>query len=234
MFNFLQMAWDWIQHFQHVPDLGGLVTLAVNAVYPLYKQSILNADTNVNLTTDTTVDGPFTSLVNTGTYTYSAAHQYFNSVTGVVGTDQRITSPAPTVTVGTLAGGNLAYTAVSGAVVQALIIYRHNSGANTTWRLVLFMDTGVTGFPVTPNGGNITVTWNGSGIFTICDRRLKRDLVQVGKAGRTNLYEFSYIWDQKRRHVGPIAQEVEQHAPEAVVTFGRRWKAVDQSLALAA
>jgi hypothetical protein len=49
------------------------------------------------------------------------------------------------------------FTAVSGATVEALVIYRKNSGANTTWRLVAYIDTSVTGLPVTPNGGDITL-----------------------------------------------------------------------------
>jgi hypothetical protein len=134
-----------------------------NAIYPLFKETLLNASTNVSLNTNTTTDGPYCSLVDTGTYTYSAAHQFFSSLAGIVGTDQRIT--APSVTTGTFDGSDLTYTAVTGASVEALVIYRHNSGANTTWRLVLYLDTSVTGLPVTPNGGDITVTWNASGIF---------------------------------------------------------------------
>jgi hypothetical protein len=48
-----------------------------------------------------------------------------------------------------------------------LVVYRKNAGANTTWPLVAFIDTGVTGLPVTSNGGDITVTWNASGIFAL-------------------------------------------------------------------
>lgn len=137
-----------------------------NAIYPLYKEALLAASTNVSLNVNTSTDGPFTALVDTGTYTYSASHQFASSLSGVAGTDQRITTP--TVTTGTLDGDDLTYTAVAaGASIEALVIYRHNSGANTTWRLVAFLDTSITGLPVTPNGGNITVTWNASGIFTI-------------------------------------------------------------------
>jgi hypothetical protein len=134
-----------------------------NAIYPLYKGSLLNADTNVSLSVNTTTDGPYCSLVDTGTYTYSATHQFFSSLSGIQGTDQRIASP--TITSGTFDGNDLTYTAVTGVSIEALVIYRHNSGANTTWRLVLYLDTSVTGLPVTPNGGDITVTWNASGIF---------------------------------------------------------------------
>jgi len=136
-----------------------------NAIYPIYKQALLAASASVSMDQDNATDGPFCALVDTGTYTYNAAHDFFNDLSGIVGTDQRIT--APTVVNGTFDGANVTYTAVTGATVEALVIYRHNAGANTTWRLVAYIDTSVTGLPVTPNGGDITVTWNASGIFTL-------------------------------------------------------------------
>src|SRR5574343_1375740 len=136
-----------------------------NAIYPLYKQSLLAGDANADLDNDTSTDGVYVALVDTGTYTYSAAHQFYSSLSGIVGTDQRIVTP--TVTNGTLNGTDLTFTSVTGASVEALVLYRKNSGANTTWRLVAYIDTGVTGLPVTPGGGNIDVTFNASGIFTL-------------------------------------------------------------------
>ena len=136
-----------------------------NAIYPLYKQSLLAGDANSDLDNNTATDGVYAALVDTGTYTYSAAHQFYSSLSGIVGTPQRITSP--TVTSGVLDGADVTYTAVSGATCEAIVLYRQNAGADTTWRLVAFIDTGVTGLPVTPNGGDIGITWNASGIFAL-------------------------------------------------------------------
>lgn len=136
-----------------------------NAIYPLYKQNLLAGTSGYDLDNDNSTDGPFVALVDTGTYSYNTAHDFYNDLSGIVGTDQRIV--APTVATGLFDGDNLTYTAVSGNSVEALVIYRHNSGANTTWPLVAFIDSSVTGLPVTPNGGNITVTWNASGIFQL-------------------------------------------------------------------
>lgn len=136
-----------------------------NAIYPPYKQGLLAGTADHDLDNDSATTGPFCALVDTGTYTYSAAHDFYSDLSGVVGTDQQIATP--TVTSGTFDGANLTYTAVTGASVEALVIYRKNAGANTTWVLVIYIDTSVTGLPVTPNGGDITVTWNASGIFTI-------------------------------------------------------------------
>jgi hypothetical protein len=136
-----------------------------NAIYPIYKQNLLAGTSGFDLDNDTTTDGPYIALIDTGTYTYSAAHDFYNDLSGVVGSDQRIT--APTVTTGTFDGNDVTFTAVTGASVEALVIYRHNSGANSTWPLVCYLDTGVTGLPVTPNGGDISITFNASGIFTL-------------------------------------------------------------------
>jgi activator of HSP90 ATPase len=134
-----------------------------NAVYPLFKGFQLTGAANINLDQNTTTDGPFVALVDTGTYTYSAAHDFYNDITGIVGTDQRIANP--TTTNGLFDGDDVTFTAVSGNSVEALVIYRKNSGANTTWKLFAYIDTGVTNLPVTPNGGNIAIAWNASGII---------------------------------------------------------------------
>ena len=63
-------------------------------------------------------------------------------------------------------GDNVTFTAVSGASVEALVIYI-DTGNTATSRLVAYIDTGVTGLPVTPNGGDISITWNASGIFQL-------------------------------------------------------------------
>lgn len=131
-----------------------------NAIYPLYKQSLLDGDANIDLN-DLTVK---VALVDTGTYTYSAAHQFLTSLTGVVGTAQTIANT--TVTNGLFDGDNVTYTAVTGNSVEALVIYIDTGTAGTS-RLVAYIDTGVTGLPVTPNGGDISITWNASGIFQL-------------------------------------------------------------------
>ena len=135
-----------------------------NAIYPKYKEALLNASANSAITGSGTT-GLYAALVDTGTYTSSSAHEFYSSLSGVVGTDQEITTP--TLTGGVVDGGDVTFSAVSGNSVEAIVIYRKNAGANTTWRLVAYIDTGQTGLPVTPNGGNITITWNASGIFAL-------------------------------------------------------------------
>ena len=109
---------------------------------------------------------PFVALVDTGTYTYNASHQFYSSLSGIGGTPQEIISP--TVANGVFDGNDTTVAAVpAGASLEALVFYRKNSGANTTWRLVMFIDTGITGMPITPNGGDILITYHSSGIAAL-------------------------------------------------------------------
>lgn len=130
-----------------------------NAIYPKWKEAIVQASANSSLGGTVKV-----ALVDTGTYTYSAAHEFYSSVSGVVGTPQTIGTK--TYVNGVFDGDNVTYTAVSGVTVEALVIYIDTGVAGTS-RLVAYIDTGVTGLPVTPNGGDISVTWNASGIFAL-------------------------------------------------------------------
>lgn len=131
-----------------------------NAIYPLYKQALLDASANVDLN-DGTVK---VALIDTGTYSYNAAHEFFSSVSGVVGTPQTIANT--TVANGLFDGDNVTFSAVTGNSAEALLIYIDTGTAGTS-RLVAWIDTSVTGLPVTPNGGDISITWNASGIFQL-------------------------------------------------------------------
>lgn len=135
-----------------------------NAIYPKYKEALLN-NTSGSALTGTGTTGLYAALVDTGTYTYSSAHQFYSSLSGIVGTDQEIASV--TLTNGLIDGADVTFSAVTGSSVEAIVLYRKNAGANTTWQLVAYIDTGVTGLPVTPNGGNIGITWNASGIVQL-------------------------------------------------------------------
>lgn len=138
-----------------------------NAIYPIYKTALITAAADVSLNINTAQDGPYVSLVDTGVYAYNAAHDFYSDITGIVSTAVRITSPtAGVVSAGTFDGGDVSFVAVTGVTVEALVFHRQNAQANTAWRLFLYLDTGVTNLPVTPNGGDINVTWHASGIVT--------------------------------------------------------------------
>jgi hypothetical protein len=129
-----------------------------DAIYPKYKQALLDADTNIDVN-----DG--TVKVALSTAAYNSTHQFYTDVSAsTVGTPQTINNT--TVTNGLFDGDNVTYTAVAGgSTVTALIIYI-DTGSAATSRLVAFIDT-VSGFPLSTNGGDVTVAWNASGIFQL-------------------------------------------------------------------
>lgn len=131
-----------------------------NALYPKWKEQLLQFTANNNLSAGTVK----VALVTAG-YTYSAANQFYSSVSAsVVGTPQTIGSK--TFTDGVFDGGDVTFTAVTGSQVVSLVLYI-DTGSAATSPLVAFLDTSITNLPVTPNGGDITITWNASGIFAL-------------------------------------------------------------------
>lgn len=124
-----------------------------NAIYPKYKEAILQSAANSNMSTGTVK----VALIDLGTYTYSAAHEFFSSVSGVVGTPQTLTTK--TFTNGVFDADDVTFPTVTGATAEALIIYIDTGTAGTS-RLILFQDTNVTGLPVTPNGGDINLVFD--------------------------------------------------------------------------
>ena len=136
-----------------------------NSLYAKWKENILKADADYELDSAEGATGVYVALVDAGTYTFSSAHQFYSSLSGIVGTDQEILTK--TQTNGVFDGDDVTFTAVTGATCEALVLYRKNAGANTTWPLIAYIDTGVTNLPVTPNGGDIVLQWSGSGIFSL-------------------------------------------------------------------
>lgn len=139
-----------------------------NAIYPKTKEKFLNPGT-LGPTSGTAVDMADDTikiaLIDTGTYTYSAAHEFYSSASAsAVGTAQTLASK--TVTNGVFDAADVTFTSVTGVSVEALIIYK-DTGTTSTSPLIAYIDVVASGLPVTPNGGNITVTFNASGIFAL-------------------------------------------------------------------
>lgn len=129
-----------------------------SVVYPKFKEGILSGTWNLSSAVVRAV------LIDTGTYTYNAAHDFYNDLSGVVGTE----SPAmasKTFTNGTFDCADYTFSAVTGATAEA-IVYFVDTGNAATDALICYVDSG-TGLPVTPNGGDINVTVNASGVFSL-------------------------------------------------------------------
>lgn len=128
-----------------------------SAIYPKFKEAILQSAANSNMASGTVK----AALVDTGTYTYNAAHEFYSSVSGVVGTPATLASKS--FVNGLFDAADITYTGVSGNSVEALVLYVDTGTAGTS-RLIAFIDSFSA---VTPNGGDITITWSASGIFQL-------------------------------------------------------------------
>jgi hypothetical protein len=138
-----------------------------NALYPLWKQALmreLDQDKSLDQGDIVPADGCYLSLVNIdGGYVYSDGHQFYTSITDVIGTPGLLTGG--TVLGRVFSADTAVFTNVTGPKIGAIVIARQNAGLSSTWRLVLYEDTGIIGLPMIPSGGNIIVTWNVQGIF---------------------------------------------------------------------
>ena len=138
-----------------------------NAIYPKWKEALEQASTDSKLSS-TNVRVAF---LDTGTYTYNSAHDFYNDLSGVYPAT-RATGVAlanRTYTNGTLDADDTTFSAFSnGSVsVEAITMYIDDGSADATSRLIMYMDTSITGMPFTPSGGDVTIQWNASGIFTL-------------------------------------------------------------------
>jgi hypothetical protein len=129
-----------------------------NVLYPKFKEALLKADVDLENDTIKAV------LYDTNDVAYSAAHEFLSSVSAaVVGTAVALTGK--TFTNGTFDANDVTLTSVTGDQSEAVLIYQDTGVAGTS-RLIGLYDT-ATGLPVTPGGGNVLITWNASGIFSL-------------------------------------------------------------------
>jgi hypothetical protein len=110
-------------------------------------------DGGIDLLTDTIK----VVLIDAADYTFSDAHDFLDDVAA----GARIataTLASKTTTDGVFDAADVTFTSVTGDQFEAVIIYR-DSGVEGTSELICYIDTG-TGFPLTPDGGNIDLTFD--------------------------------------------------------------------------
>lgn len=132
-----------------------------NAIYPKAKEAILRGLIDLSSSTVKAV------LVDTGEYTYSAAHEFLTSLPALARISTT-TMGGKTVTDGVFDAADLVFTAVTGATCEALVLYK-DTGTEGTSRLVAYFDSASSGLPVTPDGTDVNVVFdNGANkIFSI-------------------------------------------------------------------
>lgn len=109
-------------------------------------------------------------LIDADEYTFNETHTSMDDVSGSAIVAKKIMTSRGSLADGTATADNTVFEAVSaGPAAEAVLIYRSNDATGTDFEhevdtacvLVAYLDTGISGLPVTPNGGDITVLWNG-------------------------------------------------------------------------
>jgi hypothetical protein len=134
-----------------------------NALYPKFKQALLNKEHDLD------TDIIKATLIDSADYTYGAAHTTYADATvpaiSKVAVSPQLTSP--TLVDGVFDTADFTWSTVSGDVSEAIILWNDTPTTPTADPLIAFFDTGLTGMPVTPNGGNINLTVHASGWFAL-------------------------------------------------------------------
>ena len=133
-----------------------------NKVYPKYKAAAMSGGASVNLL----VGSVKVCLVADG-YTYDDGHEFLSDIPSG---DQAAISGALTgkaVTVlGAFQSANARFDSVTSTEDKALVLFV-DTGAPSTSRLIAYLDTGVTGLPVTPAGASYNIVVDPAGWFVL-------------------------------------------------------------------
>lgn len=129
-----------------------------NALYATAKEALLSGSLDLSSDTIKVV------LVDTADYTVNLTTDNALDDIAAGGRVATATLASKTVTLGAFDVADVTFSAVSGDQSEALVIYK-DTGVESTSQLIAYIDT-ATGLPVTPNGGDITITW-GTSIFSL-------------------------------------------------------------------
>lgn len=133
-----------------------------NALYNTFKEGLLNKVFDMD--TDTIK----ASLVDGADYTFSAAHDEYSGASRDVALAAIVAESgalgSPTIVNGTFDTADFTWSTVSGDPCEIVLLW-DDTIAND--RLVAYYDTGMTGMPVTPSGGNINFAVHSSGWWSL-------------------------------------------------------------------
>jgi hypothetical protein len=134
-----------------------------NALYPRFKEGLLLGELDMD------TDAIEASLIDTADYTYVSTHDNYTTDVGsaakVAATSGGLSTP--TATGGVFDTADFTWTTVTGDQSEAIILWDDTVTTPVADALIAYYDTGMTGMPVTPNGGDINVTVHTSGWFAL-------------------------------------------------------------------
>jgi len=123
-----------------------------NALYAKGKEHILNGDIDIDTST-------IKAVLLSSSYTPNlSAHEIISDVSGSrLNADKTLTGV--TKSLGVVDANDVTWTAVTAGFTASYVALYKDSGVVGTSYLIALFDT-ITNFPVSTNGGDITVTWD--------------------------------------------------------------------------
>lgn len=133
-----------------------------NAHYDTFLEGLLNKEFDLN------TDVIKATLIDSADYVFSAAHDFYGGGTPDVAAGAKVAVSgaltSPTIAAGVFDTADFVFTAATGDVSEAIALWDDTIVDD---RLMTYYDTGMSGMPVTPNGGDINVAVHASGWFAL-------------------------------------------------------------------
>ena len=127
----------------------------MSSLYPQGASHLLGKATQINILTDT-----LKILFYAGSYTNT--NEFVSDLTGASIVARSGALAGVTITNGVVDANDITVTAVSGSAFAHVLLYK-DTGVDTSSPLIANFD--ITSF--TPTGGDVSVVWNASGLFSI-------------------------------------------------------------------
>src|SRR6266550_6386230 len=140
-----------------------------NSLTNAYRNNVLGDNTYTNVQTD--ADTLAIMLIDNADDTVTASDSDLSSIASAAREPAAGSCPSlasktlGSVAVGVFDAADTTFSALSGDQAEQLMLFK-NTGSDATSIILAQWDTFTSGMPVTPNGGDITVVWNASGIFS--------------------------------------------------------------------
>jgi hypothetical protein len=142
-----------------------------NILFDAYRNSLIGKTSDYAARVDLDTDTIKTTFQDEGTAVPAAANVFVTSFSAGFVPAFASAVTLGSVTLGTVAAGTMdaadsLFTTLSGASIEGIVIFKNVTTVADSPGLVYF-NTGVTGIPFTPSGGDVTIQWNASGILQV-------------------------------------------------------------------
>lgn len=145
------------------------MALSGNQLYPQGKKHLLQK--NINVTDTSGTDQLKMALMSTS-YTGQVSDEFFNAISGnQVGSSVALASTAISVSAGgvvSVDANDVTFSSVAaGSTVGKVVIYVAGATPGSDDYLLVYFDSDGSAINISTNGGDITVSFNASGIFKL-------------------------------------------------------------------